>query len=195
MMMQNESFYLKKLAGGDPDAFRWFFDRYHSKVYHYCQKFVLDAGAAEEITSDVFVRLWKKLDHLGEEGSINGLLSKIARDLCIDYLRKVARKKELREIFMRTWEETAAPSAATNVEFSECVDAVDRAIRSLPPKRRKVFQLRYREDLSNQQIASALGISPNTVKVHLMKATKHLRRQLQMNSDLELLVLLFFLLY
>ena len=193
-MQQEETLYLKKLTGGDMDAFKWFFDRYHEKVYHYCRKLVLDSRVAEELTSDVFMRLWKKRFLIEEKGSVNGLLSKIARDLCIDHLRKVARKQELSEVFLRMWDQASVPSASSKVEFEECINAVDRAILTLPPKRREVFQLRYREDLSNQQIASVLGISPNTVKVHLVKATKHLRRHLQMHSDLELAVLIFYLL-
>jgi len=174
--------HLGRLQKGDLKGFRWLFDHYHQKVFSYVLRFVKDRQVAEEISSDVFIKLWEKKAQIKTQGSLNQLLLTIARGLAIDHLRKVARTTKSRELYWLHYQ-NHLPEKESEENFEKNLEAVQEAIKGLPPKRRKVFELRYKEELSYQQIALMLNVSPNTVKVHLNKATKYLRQQLEVHCD------------
>lgn len=180
--------HLRHLQNGDLKSFRCLFDHYHQKVFSYALGLVKDREVAEELSSDVFIKLWNKRKSIKTEGSLDQLLLTITRGLAIDHLRKVAKQAKSRELYWLHCQKAVQPAEQKEEVFEQNLAAVQQAIQSLPPKRRKVFELRYKEELSYQQIAQVLDVSPNTVKVHLNKATKYLRQQLEINYDWGLIV-------
>ncbi|MEE9372462.1 MAG: RNA polymerase sigma-70 factor [Saprospiraceae bacterium] len=182
-MEQNEAFHLFKVQNGDIDSFRWFYDCYHSKIYHYCFRYIRKKEIVDEITSDVFVKFWNKRTQLNSKKSASGLLYKIARDYCIDRLRKIARNEELKNSFLEHYEESLLNPIEEDLYFKESLQVINVVINTLPPKRKQVFQMRYQSDMTNDQIAKELDISPNTVKVHLTKASNFIRNYIFTHSD------------
>ena len=188
--MQQEKLHIQHLIAGDLEAFRCVYDRHYSKVYGYCLNLVKNQEVAEEITSDVFMKLWQKREQLVEEGSLQNLLFLFTKGLCIDYLRRMSRREQSRKAFWQDYQLYHESKAGEDLK-QEQLQVLKEAIQTLPPRRRKVFELRYEEEMSYQQIAQRLGVSPNTVKVQLSKATKHLREQvaLQYGSSLTMILL------
>lgn len=180
--MQEVKTHLRRLQLGDSKGFRWLFEHYHQKVFSYALGFVKNRQVAEELTSDVFLKLWEKRSQIQTEGSLQQLLLTITRGIAIDHLRKVARTSKSRELYWLNYQ-AYIPESVEEERFEENLAAIHEAIKGLPPKRRKVFELRYKEELSYQQIAQMLNVSPNTVKVHLNKATKYLKQQLEIHYD------------
>jgi len=181
--IKKEAFHLLKVQNGDIDSFRWVYDEYKGKVFHYCFRYIRQKEVVDEITSDVFVKFWEKRYRINVELSASGLLFKMARDYCIDYLRKTARTKELRDLFLNHYEESLVNSVEEEIHFRESMQVIGQVINTLPPKRKQVFQMRYQNDMTNAQIAKELDISPNTVKVHLAKASNFIRSYLFTHSD------------
>ena len=103
LMDKLEGYHLEKLKKGEEKSFKWIYDRYHEKVYHYCLRFVQVASVAEEITSDTFLKLWQKRAYIDSQQPIARLLFKITKDYTIDYLRKVSKSDLLREVFIRNY--------------------------------------------------------------------------------------------
>lgn len=189
--MQEENIYLSRLRKGDIEAFRCLFDEYHHKVFDYAFRFVRNRQVAEELTSDAFMKLWNKRSKLKVEGSVCQLLFVMTKGLAIDYLRKMARTAESRELYLKHCEGQMTVEPVNDI-FEKNLVAIEEAIKKLPPKRKRVFELRYQEELSYQQIAQQLDVSPNTVKVHLNKATKYLRQELQIHYEWALLFIVSF---
>ncbi len=187
--MQEVKSHLRRLQLGDSKGFRWLFEHYHQKVFSFALRFVKNRQVAEELTSDVFLKLWKKRSQIETEGSLQQLLLTITRGLAIDHLRKVARTSKSRESYWLNYQ-AHLPESVEEEKFEENLAAIHEAMKGLPPKRRKVFELRYKEELSYQQIAQMLDVSPNTVKVHLNKATKYLKQQLEIHYDWGLVLFL-----
>ena len=183
-MSAQEKIYLINLTTGDKKAFVWFHKRYQTKVYSYVLKFIKDKEIAEEITSDVFVKLWQKRTSIQTDTPIDGLLFKITKDYCLSYFRKIARNKKLRQEFINNYIEHHANNVEDEIYYKEGLELASEAIKKLPPKCRLVFQLRYFNDLSLQQIAEELNISKNTVQNHLNKGTNLVKTFLKTNSDL-----------
>jgi RNA polymerase sigma-70 factor (ECF subfamily) len=186
--MQEDNIYLNRLQKGDIEAFRCLFDQYHHKVFDYALRFVRNRQVAEELTSDAFMKLWNKRSQIKVEGSICQLLFVMTKGLAIDYLGKMAKTTESRALYLQNCEGQMEVEPINDL-FEKNMVAIEEAIKKLPPKRKRVFELRYQEELSYQQIAQKLDVSPNTVKVHLNKATKYLKKQVQFQFEWALLVL------
>lgn len=185
-----EQFHLQQLAKGDRESFVFFHKQYQSKVYYYCLKFVGRQEVAEELTSDVFVKLWEKRHKLRTDISLQGLLYKISRDHALSYLRQIARHTEQRKAFIENYLLTHSNPTEESLFLKEGLEIAERAIDRLPPKCRQVFRLRYLDGLSLHQISGKLQISTNTVQNHLQKGTRLVKGYLEEHSDL-----VFFLLF
>ncbi|MCB0629918.1 MAG: RNA polymerase sigma-70 factor [Saprospiraceae bacterium] len=185
-----ERIHLQRLTEGNKASFVYFHSLYLSRVYHYCFKFVRSREVAEEISSDVFVKLWEKRAQLRSDTGLEGLLFKIARDFCLSYLRQVARNADLRKHFVETYLAQTSNTIEEEIYLREGIKLAGQAIDQLPPKCRQVFRLRYLDGLSLNQIAEELHISTNTVQNHLQKGTRLVKVYLQEHSDLAFCLLI-----
>lgn len=192
-MELKEQFHIQRLKKGDKTSFVYLHERYQAKVYYYCLKFVGRQEVAEEITSDVFVKLWQKREEIRTDLSINGLLLKITRDYALSHLRQVAKNADLQKAFIQNYLTASTSPVEEQIYLKEGLEIADRAIEKLPPKCRQVFQLRYLDGLTLHQIANKLHISTNTVQNHLQKGTRIVKGYMQEHSDLVFSVLLLLL--
>lgn len=179
-----EQFHLDRFAKGNKQSFVYLHERYQSKVYYYCLKFVGKKEIAEEITSDVFVKLWQKRGEIQTDRDIRGLLFKISRDYALSYLRQIARNADQKKAFIDHYLLNLNSPVEEQIYLKEGLAIADRAIENLPPKCQQVFRLRYLDGLSLKQIAEELHISTNTVQNHLQKGTRMVKVYLQEHSDL-----------
>ena len=135
---------------------------------------VRDVGTAEEVVQDAFVAVHAKWDRLREP------------DRALAYLRQAVVNRSRSALRHRT---VVARHAATlrpvdtpdPTPASDRRDAVLDAMRSLPQRQREVLALRYYLDLSEAEIAAALGISPGAVKSHASRGSAALRGLLEEN--------------
>lgn len=183
-MHSDDKYHLEGLVNGKKDSFVYFHKKYQAKVFHYALKLVRSKEVAQEITSDVFVKIWEKRAMLHTEVTIEGLLFKITRDYAFSYLRKVSRDAKLREDYVRQYFESVQNPIEELLYLKEGLAIADKAIEALPPKCRLVFRLRYFDELSLRQISEELNISTNTVQNHLAKGTRLVKDYLQANSSI-----------
>ncbi len=182
---------LKSIREGDEAAFTLLFIRYYRRVYHFSSRLVISREIAEEVTSDVFFQIWSKRNRLRPELSIMGLLLKITRDKCINHLRKVSRKEDLKTRYLSQFPSIVGANAAEEkLILDEYKMLGEEAIRELPTRRRQIFEMYHREGLDQKTIATQLGISINTVKVQLHRASKQIKGFLTANTDLQWILLL-----
>ncbi|UBM60869.1 RNA polymerase sigma-70 factor [Marinilongibacter aquaticus] len=164
-----------KLKKGDTNGLQLLMEEYQKALFHYALGFVWSKETAEEITSDVFVKLWKKRADLESSRPLKGLLFRICHDLCIDHLRKTAKSQELRKEFVLNYLQAHSEDPNAPTAESAQLEKVKSLIEQLPKKCREVMKLRYEEGLSLAEISERLDISPNTVQNHLVKGLKILR--------------------
>ena len=179
-----EQRHLANLVEGNKGSLFYFHEKYQSKVYRYTFTLVRNREVAEEITSDVFIKIWEIRARLDVDKGIDHLMFKITKDFCRDYLRKVARDAALREAYIHQCLNDKSNDIENQLSFKDNLKIASRAIESLPPKCRQVFELRYDKEMSLLQIAEELGITRSTVQKHLHKGTKIVRNYLRTHSDL-----------
>jgi RNA polymerase sigma-70 factor (sigma-E family) len=141
-----------------------------------------DSGMAEEITQDAFVALHGRWTRLREPDRALAYL----RQTVVNRSRSALRHRGVVERFLSR--QTAldhAPSAEAGVLDAFAHDRVLAAVRALPARQREVVVLRYYADLSELEIADAMGVSRGAVKSHHFRAMAALRRDMGDERDLE----------
>lgn len=192
MAEKSEKEHLKRLQQGDLNSFKWIYEHYHEKVYGYCLKLTEAYPIAEEITEDVFVRLWEKRHIIDPSLSPGGLLLKITKDFVWNYFKKSSREHRQQSEYTLSKASPNPDNIESDLIFKDYLKIAETAIKQLPEKRQIVFNLRYKSGLDNQEIAEYLDISETTVRVHLFKATRFLRNYLRSHPEIPYLILLYF---
>jgi RNA polymerase sigma-70 factor (ECF subfamily) len=165
-------------AGSDlpRDFERWFKD-YRSTVYRYVRFRVASREAAEDVTSEVFVKALRALDRYEpERASPRTWLLRIARNAVTDHLRSLRRRSSLHVSLDRIPDLVAdVPSQEERVMREERIQLLLNANRELRPTDQEILSLRYGAELTNREIAETLGITNNAVAVRLHRALARLK--------------------
>lgn len=188
MIEEREQLHLERLREGDQESFRWIFNQNHPGIYGFCLKLTGQQAVSEEITSDVFVRLWHKRKIVDPSLPISHFLFKITKDLVWNYLKKESKESQQQLQYALEWNASNPPTAESELILKDYLAIAETAINLLPEKRREVFLLHYQGNLDNEEIARQLDISESTVRVHLSKAIQFLRNYLKSHPDMLFLV-------
>jgi len=184
----NDDLLQKMAAQGDEQAFRKLFDRYHGRLFRYILKIIKNKEAAEEITMDVFLKLWLAWDMIVEIQNMDAFLFRIAYNKSIDFFRAVAKDQKFTDLLWDKIEMPSEASADSSVIMREYEKKLREAIDLLPPQRKKIFNLSKEEGYTHAQIADELGISKNTVANTIVEARQFIKAYLSRNLDLVVLM-------
>jgi RNA polymerase sigma-70 factor, ECF subfamily len=132
-----------------------------SMVFSLAYHFLRDAGAAEEVAQDVFLRLHGKLSGLEDTRHVTFWLRKVTSNCCIDYARKRASQSTI------ALDDVAEPS----ISDQQGDPLLNRRLRQL-------IGLRYQEDLTPEEISEVLEMPVRTVKSHLQRSLGMLRQKI-----------------
>lgn len=166
---------LDKLKCGDHKAFSEIYEVWHKKVYLYFKKLTADEYTAKELTQQTFIKLWRYRAQVAPDLSADQQLFQKARQIYIDWLRKEATYRK----HFTTGEIQEMPAIDVAGEMHD----LQKALNILPPKRKKVFELKHIYGYSYKEIAEYLNISVKTVDNHLIKATAQLRKTFHIYSS------------
>ncbi len=176
---------VEQFQQGDESVFNKLVVRYHDRTYRLAQRFVPNSEDALDITQDAFIRAYQGLSDFKRKSQFYSWLYRITVNLCIDFLRKNARREmtnyalESDDLPMMNIADLNLRPPTQAVEDKELLAYLQRAIRQLAPKQREIFILRHWEGLSLKEIANTLGRSSGTVKAHLFHAHRNLRKLLR----------------
>ncbi|WDF79921.1 RNA polymerase sigma-70 factor [Mucilaginibacter sp. KACC 22773] len=182
-MTVNDIVLCERLMGGDVDAYKQIYDKYHSQLYYYALRFLKMPELAEDVIHDVFLKLWEIREQLKPEYGIAGYLYKITRNQVFKLIKKIAAETELRAKVISIIEEQAIESEA-DLQWNEYAGLLGGAVEQLPPQCKKVFNLCRREGKTYDEAAQILGISKHTVKEHMMAAMKSIKKYFRQNADI-----------
>lgn len=177
---------MDRLAGRDLIAFEALYDRYGDLVYSVSLRIVGDSYIAEDVTQDVFLRVWRRPDQfdLGRGKFVTWLLS-VARNRSIDQRRSHSRRLRHEALPATEEDEDVLPSdnarddPALATVLAEERAAVRAALTTLPPEQRLAIQLAYFGGMTQQEIANMLGQPLGTVKTRMRLGMQKMRNALQ----------------
>jgi RNA polymerase sigma-70 factor (ECF subfamily) len=147
------------------EALEAMLDLYEHKVFRMAVAMLRDAGRAEEVTQDIFVKMWRAFPGYDGRAALSTWLYAIARNTCLTAVRA--------ESYRRTSSLDDVPEPPAALPVSPAVDW-DRLLSRLPDTQRHVVTLFYFEERSITEVAAMLGVPEGTVKSQLHRARRAL---------------------
>ncbi len=169
---------IARAAAGDPAAFQVLVEQHRSMVYRVAYQFAGNHHDADDITQDVFIKVYRSLARFRQDAQLTSWIYRIVMNACIDHRRRqmpanAVQCADLAEQLANTAEASPGPEAvAYGGELGAMLEA---AVGRLPEGQRIVFVMRHHEGLKLCEIAQALGLAEGTVKRQLHTAVHRLR--------------------
>jgi len=181
-MSSDEARLIQRAKAGDPAAFAEIYDQHQPAIYRYIFYRLGDAGVAEDLTSEVFVRLVERIDRFTYRGRpLLAWLYTIARNLITDHHRRVQRSP-----LLPLDEQVVAdrPDPEEAVMDTLIQHRLVAAMDKLTEDQRRVILLKFIEGLDNESVARILGKSVGAIKALQHRALAAMRRILEQNDYL-----------
>lgn len=181
--MQNDDAQLiQRTLAGDQSAFNTLVQKYQKPVHAFVWRKIGDYHIAEEITQDIFLRVYHKLNTLKNQDSFAGWLYVIAARYCFAWFEKKRIPMESLDAMPTEELEDLAYTQYHTHQQEEFVserqrEVVNNLLQKLPVSERAAVTLHYFDNKSCEDISEYLGVSPNTVKSRLHRARKRLQKE------------------
>ncbi len=179
-----EVLFKKVVQDGDYAAYRELFTRYYRALCTYSMRVVVVREVAEEVVSDVFVKLWKNREQIEVHTSFEAYMYRAVRNQSLDYLKLRMHRVYERESLESIQWNIAYANHHTPVEevvFNEFYERVEGHINDLPRQCQLIFRMSREEGLRYREIAERLKISIKTVETQMGRALKVLRERVPEN--------------
>ncbi|MDZ4711441.1 MAG: sigma-70 family RNA polymerase sigma factor [bacterium] len=170
---------------GDQNAFNLIVRKYQKKVYWTVRKMVLDHDDADDITQEVFLKLYRSVSEFRGESKFFTYVYKIAINYSLNHLSKnkkiLARKSDMDNSHIKSHYK----SADEDMNATEKTRLLEEAIESLPEQQRAVFNMRYYDNLSYDEISNIMNKSVGGMKANYFHAIKKLEKYLKQHKNYE----------
>ncbi len=166
-------------AHGDHEAFEALVKRYQSPLLNFIYRFLGDRGAAEDLTQEVFFRVYQAAPRFEARAPVSSWIFKIAYNLSINEVKRRSRMASLTQRVasaeMGVVDQTSAGSTVNYELKDEIMSALDR----LPENQKAALLLRVNEGLNYREIAEIMQLSVQSVESLIFRARKHLKQTLR----------------
>ncbi|MBN1973252.1 MAG: sigma-70 family RNA polymerase sigma factor [Sedimentisphaerales bacterium] len=175
-----ESAELIEEARTNYNAFSILYRRHYDALFKYCVHRLFDRHLAEDITSQVFLRVVEKFNTFrGTEKQFRGWLYVIATNFINEHLRKAAVHKKAENYLKEN-----PQNHNNNIEDKNAkLESLKNAIHSLKPKYQTIITLYYFEKMKTEQIAETLGTTPATIRSQLSRGAEKLRKKMNIKDN------------
>ena len=175
MLVHSDEELVIAVQSGDIASFEVLVRRYQKRLQYYVHRYVHTDEAAEEVVQDTLFTLYQTIERIDTKRKVKSYIYAIARNMAISYMRRHQVEARIDEsvvggndadVFDLLWNE-------------EKVQTVRHALSQLSPVYRRALQLYYFDELSYKEVSKKLHIPLNTVRTHLARAKKALKRSME----------------
>jgi RNA polymerase sigma-19 factor, ECF subfamily len=170
LFLQNRVAYLR-----DEQAYKKIFFHFHPSLYRFAFNIVQDTDLAEEIVSDVMMKVWDLGSKLAQVDKLQAYLFTATKNTAFNQLAK----GRLQEVSIGEWVENTVTDKEDTPEsrllLSEIGRIIETAVKELPPQCQLVYRLIKEEGCSHRQVSDIMEISRNTIETHMRIALKKIR--------------------
>lgn len=184
MTEKSDTEIISQVVGGNQSAFREIVERYKQSIYQMAVRIVSDPFEAEDMTQIVFVQVYKNLKKFRTSGSFKAWIFTIARNTCLNEIR---RRKRRKIYSLEQLEEVKEGSSAMHISDKkssdarevvlqdELVDILNEVLKEVPEKQRTALLLFQHDNLSYEEISKVLGCSIGATKSLIFRAREHIK--------------------
>jgi RNA polymerase sigma-70 factor (ECF subfamily) len=173
---------IQRCLQGDQHAWDLIVRQYWRKVFNVAYKFVGKHDEAEDLTQDIFLKIFRSLDTFDRRANFQTWLISVSRNLCIDHYRSVRKERETIDRGVDASDlspATPEPGPIAALEQRDRVVLLRQAMAALPETLRTAVLLRDIQELSYQEIADKLRLPEGTVKSRINRGRTELARQIR----------------
>ena len=181
---------ITQLRNGNKDAFKILFEKYGTRLYQFSLKYLREKEDAEDLLNEVFLKIWENRQSLKTNTSFQSYLFTIAYNSIRQRFLKKSREEKYIQIFA---EENLVNSSNEEgqIDYIQIVQKINKVIDLLPARRKEIFNLSYKEELKNLEIADKLGLSEQFVKNQLSVARKYIISRIKEDNHIASLLLFY----
>ena len=183
-MVSREQRWVQNTLAGSEEAFAEIVKRYQRPVFSIIVRMVRDAGLAEDLTQETFIKAFRALRTYDPQRKLSSWLFTIAHNTTIDHLRR----KSLQTVPLETEGEESDPLDRLPVDETvsperaamsrDLARAFEQELRVMRPEYAEILVLRFQEGLAYEEISEVTGLPMGTVKTHLFRARRQLASRL-----------------
>lgn len=153
------------------EAFNMLLKKYQQKIYWHVRRMVINHDDADDLTQDVFIKVWKNLPGFRNDAQLYTWMYRIATNECITFLNK---KKQKNNISLDDVDFELADTLSSSDQFTgdQIQMKLQQAILTLPDKQRLVFNMKYFDDMKYEEMSDVLGTSVGALKASFHLAVK-----------------------
>lgn len=181
---------LLKIADGDADAFKRFFELYRERLFVFVEQIIHSRADTEEIIQEVFLKIWQTAPNLLHVDNIGHYIYVMARNKTLNHMRKISRERNLIQ-------HAGGDQSDVDNHFVEALrlkethGIIEESLTFLSEQKRLVFKMSRENGLSHAEIAAETGLSQSRVKNIIVEVLKHLKNDLSHHVKVCVVFLLF----
>ena len=181
MTREQEAAIVRKVLGGDANAFETLVLEYEKNVYNIALRMTGNSEDAADMTQEAFIKAYNSLQAFRGDSKFSVWLYRIVSNVCLDFLRSKNRRPTVslsvedddgEDTQLDVADESQSPELLLDRKLTR--ESVRRGLDSLPPDYRQILLLREIQGLSYDEIAQALSLEVGTVKSRIFRARKRL---------------------
>ena len=165
-------------------AFEFLVKNYQQKMYWHIRKMVIDHDDADDLVQEVFIKVWQSLGNFRGDSKLYTWLYRIATNECLTHLQKKRRQNNVsidEDDSSMLYNSLESSMNSNYVSGEEIQIKLQKAILQLPDKQRLVFNMKYYDDLSYEEIADITGTTVGGLKATYHLATKKIEEFLKVD--------------
>ena len=167
---------VQRLIIGNHDAFKALFMKYFPKMKYFIAHMVKSDDVAEELSQDIFMKIWEQREKLDKVKSFNSYIYRMAKNISINYLEH----KYLEELYFENYLGETEVTIEGELYAHEMELLEQLVVSRMPPQRKKIYEMSRKKGMKNEEISASLRISKKTVEHHLNLALKDIRKILSL---------------
>jgi len=178
---------VEEYLNGDSQALEFLIQRNLNDVYNFSFNYVKNEAEADDLTQEIFVKVWKNIKKFNSQYKFRTWLFTIAKNTCLDFLKKNKRTVNFSELdndetdfnFSESLADKS-PSILKVLQNQGDFEALNLALESLPKSYQATLDLRYDQGLKFREIAELLGVSMETIKTRNRRGIEMLKKKLKL---------------
>ncbi|WP_177192409.1 RNA polymerase sigma factor [Chitinophaga arvensicola] len=169
--LTEEQAYAQQLAAGNEDAFAALYVLYQPELYRFMLTFTSLPPLAEDLVQEIFLKVWEQRTRFAAVDSFRAYLFIMARNHTLTTLKKAFRNETATMAILEGFRESRNP-VEEHIQDKEYDRFLQQALSDMPARTREIFYRCRERKESYEEVASALGISRNAVKNHMVRSMK-----------------------
>ena len=190
--MESEKLKLLALKQGDKKVFESVFREFYNPLCIHARRYLIDPEQAEEVVQEMFFKMWERRDSLSVSSSISAYMYKAVSNHALNYIKYQRVTRQYQEYVGFHTDNSQVGTALDLLVHSDLECKFTALVKTMPERRRMIFEMSRFEGLRYSQIAEKMGISVKTVEIQMSKALEFMRDKLREYLPVVLFLILLF---